>query len=44
VRHELADLLEDGTVRLDHPRVLLSDMAERIERGEHDSWFDDPER
>lgn len=43
VRHELADLLEAGTVRLDHPRVLLADLAGRIERGEHDSWFDDPE-
>jgi hypothetical protein len=29
---------------VDHPRVLLTDLAGRIERGEHDSWFDDPER
>lgn len=43
-RRELADLLEAGTLLLDHPRVLLAGLADRIERGEHDYWFDDPER
>jgi CRISPR-associated protein Cst2 len=40
---ELSDLVDGGTLRLDHPRVLLSELADQIERGERDSWFDDPE-
>lgn len=41
VRDDLADLIEDGRLRLDHPRVLLRELAEAIERGEHDTWFED---
>jgi CRISPR-associated protein Cst2 len=43
VAAELSDLVSDGTLRLDHPRVLLSELADRVEQGECDSWFDDPE-
>ncbi|MFG2785801.1 type I-B CRISPR-associated protein Cas7/Cst2/DevR [Streptomyces prunicolor] len=42
VRGELKDLMEEGRVLLDHPRVLLSQLAERIQQGAHDSWFEDP--
>lgn len=42
VRRELSDLLDSGQLKLDHPRPLLAELADRIERGEHDSWFDDP--
>lgn len=41
-RTELADLITAGTLVIDHPRVLLNTLAERIERGERDSWFEDP--
>ncbi|GGI95170.1 type I-B CRISPR-associated protein Cas7/Cst2/DevR [Saccharopolyspora subtropica] len=40
-REELADLIDDGTVRMEHPRVLLRGLAEEIESGEHDMWFED---
>ncbi|WP_405856974.1 type I-B CRISPR-associated protein Cas7/Cst2/DevR [Streptomyces sp. NBC_01515] len=42
VRGELKDLMEEGRVLLDHPRVLLNQLAERIQQGAHDSWFEDP--
>ncbi|MEV6981861.1 type I-B CRISPR-associated protein Cas7/Cst2/DevR [Sphaerisporangium sp. NPDC051017] len=42
VRSELADLVTTETVVIGHPRVLLGDLAERIERGERDTWFEDP--
>lgn len=41
-RVELVDLIEEGRVLLDHPRVVLSGLAERIEGGAHDTWFEDP--
>jgi CRISPR-associated protein Cas7/Cst2/DevR subtype I-B len=41
---ELADLVDGGMLRLGHPRLLLNELADRIAEGEHDSWFDDPER
>lgn len=41
-RDDLADLITAGTVLMDHPRVLLRQVADEILRGEHDSWFDDP--
>jgi CRISPR-associated protein Cst2 len=44
VAQELADLVDGGALRLGHPRQLLTELADRVERGEHDSWFDDPER
>lgn len=42
VRGELKDLMEEGRVLLDHPRVLLNQLAERIQQGAHDAWFEDP--
>lgn len=41
---ELADLIEAGAVVIDHPRVALQNLADRIEQGEHDAWFEEPER
>ncbi|MET7426952.1 type I-B CRISPR-associated protein Cas7/Cst2/DevR [Dactylosporangium sp. NPDC005555] len=40
-RDDLADLIKDGTVLLDHPRTLLRNLAERVASGEHDAWFTD---
>jgi CRISPR-associated protein Cst2 len=40
-RRELADLIDDGRLLLDHPRVLINDLAGQIERGERDDWFQD---
>lgn len=42
IRGELKDLMEEGRVLLDHPRVLLNQLAERIQQGAHDGWFEDP--
>ena len=42
VRAELADLIAAEKLEIGHPRVLLNTLAERIERGEHDAWFEDP--
>jgi CRISPR-associated protein Cst2 len=42
VRTELADLITAETMVVDHPRVLLGRLAEQIERGERDDWFEDP--
>ncbi|MEW9534157.1 type I-B CRISPR-associated protein Cas7/Cst2/DevR [Microbispora sp. NPDC049125] len=42
VRTELADLITTGSLVIDHPRVLLGRLAEQIERGERDTWFEDP--
>lgn len=44
VRETLADLIADGTVRLDHPRILLRGLADQIAAGACDSWFDEPAR
>ncbi len=41
---DLADLLTAGRVSLAHPRVILTGLADRIEAGEHDAWFEDPKR
>lgn len=41
-RAELADLISSGSLVIDHPRVLLRDLAAQIERGERDAWFEDP--
>ncbi|WP_067839624.1 type I-B CRISPR-associated protein Cas7/Cst2/DevR [Nocardia lijiangensis] len=43
-REELDDLISDGTVVIDHPRVLLRGLAKQVEAGEHDDWFEDPQR
>ncbi|MCO5996663.1 type I-B CRISPR-associated protein Cas7/Cst2/DevR [Actinoallomurus rhizosphaericola] len=39
---ELKDLIEDGTVSIQHPRVMLTGLAAQIEQGIHDDWFEDP--
>ncbi|MGH3874104.1 MAG: type I-B CRISPR-associated protein Cas7/Cst2/DevR [Pseudonocardiaceae bacterium] len=41
-RAELADLIDAGSVRIDHPRVVLTRLAEQVESGAHDAWFEDP--
>ncbi|PPK66225.1 type I-B CRISPR-associated protein Cas7/Cst2/DevR [Actinokineospora auranticolor] len=41
-RDEIHDLLAEGTVQLDHPRVLLRQLAEQIRRGDRDGWFTEP--
>lgn len=41
---ELDDLVTAGRVAIGHPRVLLGSLADRIEAGEHDEWFEDPPR
>lgn len=43
-RTELADLINEGTVIIDHPRVALTRLAQEIEYGAHDTWFEDPTR
>lgn len=43
-RAELADLIDAGTVLIDHPRVILTRLAEEFEGGAHDVWFEDPAR
>lgn len=43
-REELADLIDAGVLRLDHPRVLLRGLADEIVAGAHDAWFTDPVR
>ncbi len=41
-RAELADLIDAGTVLIDHPRVVLTRLAEQVESGSQDAWFEDP--
>lgn len=40
-RDELADLIKDGRLVVDHPRAVLTTLAAEIERGNHDNWFED---
>ncbi|WP_330182251.1 type I-B CRISPR-associated protein Cas7/Cst2/DevR [Nocardia sp. NBC_01503] len=39
---DLADLIKDEQLTLDHPRVMLNALAEEFLDGAHDDWFDDP--
>ncbi|MEV7006633.1 type I-B CRISPR-associated protein Cas7/Cst2/DevR [Streptosporangium sp. NPDC051022] len=39
---ELKDLIEDGRVAIEHPRVMLTNLANEIRQGDHDGWFEDP--
>ncbi|MBT2207244.1 type I-B CRISPR-associated protein Cas7/Cst2/DevR [Actinomadura sp. NEAU-AAG7] len=39
---DLADLVKEGRLVLGHPRTVLNTLADEIERGDHDHWFDDP--
>lgn len=41
-RLELSELVERGALVIDHPRAVLGGLADRIEAGDHDSWFDEP--
>ncbi len=41
-RSDLADLVTSGGLVIDHPRNLLGRLADEIERGERDAWFEDP--
>ncbi|PRX97922.1 type I-B CRISPR-associated protein Cas7/Cst2/DevR [Allonocardiopsis opalescens] len=41
---EVAELLDGGQVRVDHPRSMLRDLAAEIRGGRCDGWFDDPAR
>lgn len=38
---DLRDLIDAGRVSVEHPRVMLTRLAGRIEAGEHDDWFED---
>jgi len=38
------DLIDQGSVTVDHPRTMLRDLAAGIRDGGHDAWFDDPKR
>ncbi|MBB4917232.1 type I-B CRISPR-associated protein Cas7/Cst2/DevR [Streptosporangium saharense] len=42
--HDLAELIDQGQVVIDHPRSMLRGLAEEIRTGRHDAWFDDPAR
>jgi CRISPR-associated protein Cas7/Cst2/DevR subtype I-B len=42
VAGDLADLVKDGRVVVDHPRTLLLGLAKEVQAGEHDDWFTDP--
>lgn len=41
-RVELAELLDSGRLVIDHPRRVLTGLAEAIDAGRHDAWFQDP--
>lgn len=42
--NELADLIDQGQVTIDHPRTVLRDLAKEIREGKRDAWFEDPAR
>ncbi|CAO5168461.1 CRISPR-associated protein Cst2 [Frankia sp. AiPs1] len=42
VRAALAKECKEGRLLIDHPRALFHRLADEIEAGERDSWFDDP--
>ena len=41
---DLADLISQGQVTMEHPRALLRTLAAEIREGRHDVWFEDPKR
>ncbi|MGW7055126.1 type I-B CRISPR-associated protein Cas7/Cst2/DevR [Streptomyces sp. NPDC054887] len=41
VRRDLDELITAGTVFIDHPRTILNGLAQEIEGGQHDDWFED---
>ncbi|MEU6904409.1 type I-B CRISPR-associated protein Cas7/Cst2/DevR [Streptomyces coeruleorubidus] len=40
-RRDLADLISENTVVIDHPRTIINGLAQEIEDGAHDTWFED---
>lgn len=44
VRRDLAEEIAAGQVMIEHPRTLLRELADKIESGAHDEWFEDPSR
>lgn len=44
VRRDLAEEIGAGRVVIEHPRTLLRELADKIESGAHDDWFEDPAR
>ncbi|MET8021385.1 type I-B CRISPR-associated protein Cas7/Cst2/DevR [Streptomyces decoyicus] len=40
-REELSGLLKDERLIIDHPRVILSQLADEIVTGRYDTWFQD---
>lgn len=42
-RMMLADEINDGRLVIDHPRILLRALADDIESGKRDGWFEDPQ-
>ncbi|MEV0372471.1 type I-B CRISPR-associated protein Cas7/Cst2/DevR [Streptomyces sp. NPDC050636] len=40
-REELSDLIKDQRLIIDHPRVVLSQLADEITTGQHENWFQD---
>ena len=43
-KRELKDLIDAGTLLIEHPRVVLGGLAEEITAGGRDAWFEDPAR
>lgn len=41
---DLGDLIDQGQVTIDHPRIVLRELAKEIRDGVRDAWFDDPQR
>lgn len=41
-RAELDDLIANGSLVIGHPKSVLADLAQEIESGERNAWFEDP--
>ena len=41
-QEQLKPHLDDGTVTIGHPRTILAGLADDVDRGELDAWFEDP--
>lgn len=41
-RRALADQISGGRLIIDHPRTVLRSLADQVEAGRHDRWFEDP--
>lgn len=38
----LKDLIDHGRITIGHPRTILTGLADDIDQGAHDDWFEDP--